>query len=127
MCDHVGKGSTAGPISGNKVDSKAPTITIVSPGANAAYQLNGYVAASYACVDGGAGVDVCQGLVANGFPIDTTTIGIKEFSVSAKDKTGRPSTLTVTYNVVSGGGGRQTAADLELTLMRHPRSHRTGS
>ncbi len=116
VCDNVGACTTAGPVAGNKVDRKPATVTVTSPGANATYQLNASVAASYACSDGGSGLASCQGPVASGAPINTSSTGTKTFSVAATDAVGNPSTLTVTYTVVSGGGGGQTSADLGITL-----------
>src|SRR5688500_15575054 len=49
VCDTAGNCSTAGPIGGNRVDRKAPAITIASPAAGAAYGVSTKVAASYAC------------------------------------------------------------------------------
>ncbi len=40
VCDVVGNCTTAAPITGNKVDKKAPTIAIASPTAGATYGLN---------------------------------------------------------------------------------------
>ena len=102
VCDGVGACNTAGPITGNKVDERPPTIAVSAPAANATYQLNALIAANYACSDGGAGVASCQGLVANGSPINTSSTGTKTFSVSATDTVGNSSTLNVTYTVVSG-------------------------
>ncbi len=116
VCNTVGECTTAGPITGNKVDKKPPTITFTSPAANATYQLNASVGASYACGDGGSGVASCQGPVANGSPINTSSTGTKTFTVTSADPVGNPSTLTVTYSVVSGGGGGQTSADVGITL-----------
>jgi probable HAF family extracellular repeat protein len=93
-------------------DTTPPTITITSPAANATYQLNASVGASYACVDSGSGVASCQGTVANGSPINTSSTGTKSFTVTATDNAGNPATLTVTYTVVSGGGGGATSADV---------------
>ena len=116
VCDGVGACSAAGPVTGNQVDKRPPTITVTSPGANATYQLNASVAASYACSDAGSGLASCQGQVANGAPINTSSTGAKTFTVGATDSVGNPSTLVVNYSVVSGGGGGQTSADLGITL-----------
>jgi uncharacterized repeat protein (TIGR01451 family) len=116
VCNNDGGCTTAGPIGGNKVDKKPPVITITAPAANATYQLNASVAATYACVDGGSGVGSCQGPVANGSPIDTSSTGPKTFTVTATDNVGNPSNLSVTYSVVSGGGGGSTSADVGITL-----------
>lgn len=116
VCDIEGNCATAGPISDNKIDRKAPMITITSPALDGTYQLNASVGASYACDDGGAGVALCQGPVSSGGLIDTSSTGTKTFEVSANDSVGNPSSLAVTYSVVSGGGGGQTAADVGITL-----------
>ena len=116
VCNTVGECTTVGPITGNKVDKKPPTITITSPAANATYQFNGIAGASYACGDGGSGVGSCQGPVNNASPIDTSSTGIKTFTVTSSDNVGNPSTLTASYSVVSGGGGGAISADLGVTL-----------
>ena len=116
VCNTVGDCTTANPITGNKVDKKPATISITSPAANATYQLNASVGANYACGDGGSGVASCQGTVGNGNLIDTSSTGTKTFTVTAADNVGNPSTLSVTYSVVSGGGGGQTSADVGVTL-----------
>ncbi len=100
VCNNDGGCTTAGPISGNMVDRKPPTITITLPAANATYQLNAIVGAGYACVDGGSGVASCLGPVANASPIDTSSPGTKTFTVNSTDTVGNPSTLAVTYTVV---------------------------
>jgi uncharacterized repeat protein (TIGR01451 family) len=97
-------------------DNIPPVITITSPAANATYQLNGSVAASYACADSGSGVASCQGPVANGSPIDTSSTGTKTFTVKSSDNAGNGSGVTVTYSVVSGGGGGSTSADVGIGL-----------
>jgi uncharacterized repeat protein (TIGR01451 family) len=116
VCDGVNNCTTAGPIAGNKVDRKAPAITITSPAAHATYQLNAIVGASYDCSDDGAGVASCQGPIANGDFIDTSSTGPKAFAIVATDSVGNPSSVSVPYSVVAGGGGGQTAADIGITL-----------
>jgi hypothetical protein len=56
----------------------------------------------------------CQGPVANASPINTSSSGTRAFTVTSTDNVGNPSTFTVTYSVVSGGGGGQTSV-VELT------------
>jgi uncharacterized repeat protein (TIGR01451 family) len=97
-------------------DVTPPAITITSPAANATYQLNASIAASYACLDSGSGVATCQGTVANGSPIDTSSTGTKIFTVSSSDNLGNTGSMSVTYSVVSGGGGGGTSADVGITL-----------
>jgi len=122
VCNTKNLCTTAGPIFGNKVDRKAPTISITSPGASATYQLNAVVAASYTCSDGiGSGMFSCQGNVASGSAIDTSSTGTKTFTVNARDNVGNVSSASVTYTVASGGGGGQASADLGLTLSAPPK------
>jgi len=102
ICDVVGNCSTATPITGNKVDKKAPTIAIASPMAGATYGLKAKVSASYACSDGGAGMTSCTGLVANGSFLNTSARGTHTFAVTAIDAVGNSSTVSVTYSVVPG-------------------------
>jgi hypothetical protein len=100
--DNAGNVATAGPVSGNKVDKKAPTIAITTP-TNAVYLLNQSVAASFTCQDGGAGVATCNGTAPNGGNIDTSSAGSKSFSVSATDNVGSvASPQSVAYTVGYG-------------------------
>jgi probable HAF family extracellular repeat protein len=100
VCDAVGNCSTAGPIDGNKIDKKAPTITVTTPPQNAGYLYKQPVPASYACADGGSGALSCTGTVANGANIPTTTPGAMTFTVNATDNVGNASpTVTRNYTV----------------------------
>lgn len=99
VCDVAGNCATAGPVSGNKVDKKAPDVSINSPAAGADYLLNQNVAADYNCNDGGSGVGGCAGPVASGTDIDTSQAGPKSFTVTATDNLGNSTSQTVTYSV----------------------------
>jgi hypothetical protein len=91
-------------IGGNKIDRKAPSITITTP-SSGPYTLNQAVAAGFACSDGGSGVGACVGTVANGANIDTTTVGGKTFTVNATDNVGNAATpQSRTYTVVYAAG-----------------------
>jgi hypothetical protein len=99
VCDVAGNCATAGPISGNMVDKKPPTISITTP-ANTGYLLNQAINANYACTDGGSGVATCTGTVANGSSIDTSSVGSKTFTVNAGDKVGNVAPpQSVSYSV----------------------------
>ena len=98
VLDLADNASTAGPIAGNKVDKKAPSIAITSPAA-AVYILNQPVAASYACADGGSGVASCSGPVASGVNFATAGVGISQFAVNAADHVANASTAAVDYTV----------------------------
>src|SRR5207244_3800605 len=99
VCDNAGNCATAGPIAGNKVDRKAPDITVNVPAANAVYLLKKAVASAYSCADGGSGVGSCSGPVATGASIDTGSVGTKTFTVTANDAVGNSASRTVSYTV----------------------------
>ena len=59
--------------------------------------------ASYACSDpGGSGVGSCDGSVASGAAIDTSTAGTHTFTVDATDNAGNTATATAMYRVLAG-------------------------
>jgi hypothetical protein len=97
ICDIVGNCAIAGPISGNKVDKKAPSIVIGTP--TGQYVLNQVIVADYNCADDGSGEATCVGTIASGSPIDTNTVGSKTFKVTATDNVGNIAEKTVTYTV----------------------------
>lgn len=94
-------------------DATPPTIDIQSPveaatqavGAPGNYPLASTVLADYACADDLSGVASCEGSVPSGSPIDTSSVGFHEFTVTATDVAGHESTTTVRYNVVWPGYG----------------------
>jgi hypothetical protein len=98
ICDLAGNCVTAGPITGNKVDKKAPEITVSSP-TSGNYLLNEVVASSYGCDDQGSGLVSCSGTVADGSQIDTASPGVKVFQVQAADQVGNVSIQEINYNV----------------------------
>jgi hypothetical protein len=79
-----------------------PNITITTPANGGNYVLNSTVLANYKCVDPapGSGVASCTGNVPNGSRIDTSSVGLKTFTVTAIDVSGNRSTLTNSYRVV---------------------------
>ncbi|MEP6916502.1 MAG: DNA/RNA non-specific endonuclease, partial [Acidobacteriota bacterium] len=99
VCDLAGNCAAAGPIAGNKIDRKAPAITLTTPPNGASYGLNQVVNASFGCMDKGSGPATCTGTVANGTAIDTGTIGSKAFTVDASDSVGNSTSRSVTYTI----------------------------
>ena len=83
------------------VDRTAPEITITTPADGAVYTFGQNVAAAYSCEDqpGGSGVATCEGTVANGTQIDTSSFGPHSFEVHAVDGAGNSATRTVSYTV----------------------------
>ena len=55
VCDVAGNCTTAGPITGNKIDRKGPAISITRPASEAVYHRFQAVTASSSCPDGGSG------------------------------------------------------------------------
>ena len=104
VADQAGNLAIVRPISSNMVDKKAPSITVTSPTATS-YSLNQAVAAHYLCSDGGSGVASCTGTVANGANIETTSAGVKTFTVNATDNVGNTNSASVTYNVTYNFSG----------------------
>jgi hypothetical protein len=97
--DVAGNSTTRGPIAGNKVDKKAPSITETTPPAGTPYIIHQAVTADYTCADGGSGVATCAGPVAAGAAIDTATVGTKTFTVNAADNVANASSASANYDV----------------------------
>jgi FecR protein len=82
-------------------DVTAPAITMSSPAQGATYAHNQAVTANYACADeaGGSGLASCTGSVASGGALDTSTVGVHTFTVTASDNAGNTAFVTHTYTV----------------------------
>lgn len=79
-----------------------PSISITSPATGATYTQGQAVTAGYSCTAPvGASVTTCTSSVANGAPLDTTTLGPHTFTVSAIDSDGVSASQGASYNVVS--------------------------
>lgn len=79
-----------------------PTINITTPAAGGTYTLGQSVAASYSCTPHEmSSLAECAGPVANGAPLDTSTLGQHSFDVDAEDSQGGTSSKSVTYTVVA--------------------------
>jgi hypothetical protein len=85
-------------------DTTPPTITIRVPNGVSdrqdVFTLGQLVAADYSCTDADSGVRHCDGPVAPGQPIDTSSVGTKEFRVFAVDNAGNPVYKSAWYSVV---------------------------
>jgi Glycine rich protein len=79
-----------------------PTIEIGSPANGTTYQQGEVVKAAYSCTPPeGTAVEACEGPVANGAAIDTSTLGPHAFKVEAEDKDTAAANQEVTYTVVA--------------------------
>ena len=84
----------------NATDNAAPAIDITTPPDGITYALNQAVDADYSCADeGGSGIVSCEGTVVDGAPIDTSSPGTKQFTVTATDKAGNTSSASRSYTV----------------------------
>lgn len=83
-------------------DTAPPSITFIEPNASSVYAFGEEIAAAYTCSDASPPV-TCTGTVANGAPIDTSSAGVKEFTVTATDALGNTTTETVEYAVLPEG------------------------
>ena len=117
VCDVAGNCTTAAPISGNRIDKKAPVVTIAAP-TGGSYLLNQTVAVSYTCADSGSGIASCTGTTASGGQLDTASVGSHTFTVNAVDSAGNAaSPVTVNYTVNFG----------ILVLFDQTKAHKSGS
>jgi len=82
------------------VDTTPPTITLAVPGDGATYKLGEQVWAAYWCEDRASGMNGCKGDVASGAPIDTSSFGVKTFTVTAYDRAGNVARKTNSYSVL---------------------------
>jgi len=104
-----------GPISGNKVDKQAPSVTIVAP-SDKEYLLGEVVVTDYQCTDGGSGMVSCSGPVANGGTLGTSTVGTRTFTVETTDAVGNRASQSVSYRVVYRFSGFFQPVDTLPTL-----------
>jgi uncharacterized repeat protein (TIGR01451 family) len=102
VCDQAGNCAQAGPIAGNKIDQKAPTISLVTPADGASLVIGASVPVSYTCSDGGSGMALCTGTIASGALLDTSNPGTGTFEVQASDEAGNQATVTHSYTVGYG-------------------------
>ena len=105
VCDVAGNCATAGPISGNKVDKKGPSVSLTAPPNGAVYILNQSVLASFSCTDGGSSLATCSGTVTNGASLNTASVGTKTFSVTATDAVDNSTNVTNPYTVAYASSG----------------------
>ena len=94
VCDAAGNCATAGPIGPNRIDRRAPSITISTPADGTVVPLDATVLAVYSCDDGGSGTASCDGPTE---PLDTTTVGYHELRITTADAIGNRASFAVGY------------------------------
>lgn len=102
-------------------DVTDPSIAIDSPLDGATFARGAHVTAAYACHDelGGSGVNTCVGDVADGAPLDTSTLGAHLLTVQATDDVGNVAVAEAHYTVAD-----QTAPTVTLTTPPEGASYR---
>jgi hypothetical protein len=83
-------------------DTSPPSITFIEPNESSVYANGEDTAAAYTCSDQSTPV-TCEGTVPNGDPLDTTTPGVQDFTVTATDSLGNTVTETIEYVVLPEG------------------------
>lgn len=84
------------------IDRLAPEVTVLAPVDGARYARGEVVVARYSCNDSGGtagAVTRCEATVADGQPIDTSTLGEHAFRVDARDAAGNASSRVLRYRV----------------------------
>jgi hypothetical protein len=82
------------------LDTAPPSIRFAAPADGATYKLRQAVNANYSCSDLGSGIASCIAPVASGAAFDTASVGIKTFTVTARDRAGNVMAITHTYAVI---------------------------
>jgi hypothetical protein len=94
-------------------------LTVTQPVNGATYLQGQTVSAVYSCSpDPSTTLMACAGPVANGAPIQTSTLGAHTFSVTASEGDGRSATQSVSYSVVAGPGPPSVTAAQLLALLK---------
>jgi hypothetical protein len=101
VCDVGGNCTTAGPVTGIRIDRKAPEIDFRVPAEGGKYGLFTNQNVGYQCLDLGAGVLECRGDQPEGSRLKTgaSTLGARTFTVVAVDKAGNKRRIERTYSV----------------------------
>lgn len=82
-------------------DTTPPSVAFTTPVDGGSYLLGSTVTADYTCTDD-VSVATCTAPVANGSVIDTSSVGTKQFTVTAVDSSGNTTTVTHTYTIRYG-------------------------
>ena len=101
ICDNNGQCATAGPIGGNMIDLRPPTVTVTVPAAGSTFTLGQQIDADYACHDAGSGIQSCSATVPGG-TANTSSVGLHTFEVTGLDAVGNSAQATSSYTVSYG-------------------------
>jgi len=99
-CTDVAGNSSTATVDNINIDKTNPTVTILSPPDGATFERDAAVTASFLTSDLLSGIDSVSSTVPDGSAIDTSTVGLHEFTVIATDRAGNTTTLTHNYQVI---------------------------
>ena len=102
ICDKSGNCASAGPIGGNMIDRRPPTVAVIVPAAGSTFTLGQHIDADYVCHDAGSGVQSCIGAVPGGTPVNTSSVGLHTFDVTGLDVVGNSAHASSAYTVSYG-------------------------
>ena len=119
VCDTVGNCSTAGPVSGNKIDRKAPSLTLPAPITVTATSADGATVSF--TVTASDGTDPTPAVVCVPASESTFAVGQTTVNCTATDHAGNQShaSFTITVNAQTG---QPTAAQLIVALINKLRA-----
>jgi hypothetical protein len=82
-------------------DTTPPTVDLRTPEDGAEVPRGASLVADFDCADeGGSGLASCEGSVADGDPVDTSVLGDRAVTVTARDNAGNETVVTHTVHVV---------------------------
>jgi virginiamycin B lyase len=101
VCDKAGQCAMAGPVTGNKVDRKGPSVSLRVPRDGGRYAVLSRHTVDYDCTEGGSGTASCKGTQADGasLPTGVLSLGGHSFRVTATDRVGNSTVVTHQYTV----------------------------
>jgi hypothetical protein len=95
-----------GTLTVTSATNNGPTVKINTPANGATYKKGQTVKAAYKCTPvNRVAVASCVGTVANGSPIDTSSIGQHSFTVTGTDVHGGTTVMTTSYTVIYAWSG----------------------
>jgi hypothetical protein len=86
-------------VSGINIDKNLPQITINTPANGGVYILNQTLVADWSSADSLSGLASATGTLPSGAAIDTSTVGLKTFTVTATDNASNTATQTASYTI----------------------------
>lgn len=87
------------------IDMTAPEITVAGVTEGTVFKLNQAAAVTWTAEDALSGIDTAVGSLISGTNLDTSSVGSKSLNITAKDKAGNITTVTINYKVIYNFSG----------------------